>query len=195
MKINICSGTSRMVDRPRKSIKLLSHLKKEVGAEEYEHIQDEFNRSFGSESSIKILDGSFSKLQPIGAKRTAKSMNYNQFNPSKTSTTYEDVTDVEVSEGDDDNNDDEALNTTFNYEKDVLDENLVNNEYMKQVAGFVQKTKQMVATKTIKRAELLKKLRKYQKKVKSVEDALKEVDKIISFATQVPTLIDNLRQE
>lgn len=250
MKLKISNGTSSIVDRSRKSIKVLSHLKKEVNAEDFESIQHEFNRSFDSTgSNIKILNGSFSTLKPIGSRNVAKSSSShfnpseistpkpiesrnaakssstyfnpsdistpyedvsvsapkpigsriatksssNHFNRNEISTPYEDVSEIEADESTEE--EEEALNVTFNYEEDVLEENEASNQYMLQVAGFVQKTRQMVTAKSKKRAELLKKLHKYQKKVKSVQTALKHVDQFITFGNQVPTLIDNLRQD
>lgn len=207
MKIQISNSTSRIVDRPRKCIKLLSHLKKEAGNDEFEAVSEELNQSFGSDSSIQILNGSFSMVRPIGSKRIAMPSceaqhprSSTQKSVGNTSTPrYEDISDIESS-GDDSDREDvqdeqEALNSTFNYQLDVLQENQVSDRYMQQVAEFVQNTEQMVAAKSKKRVELLKKLRKYQRKMKNVQRAVSQIDKIIEFGNQLPTFINNLRKE
>lgn len=237
MKIKVSNSIPRIIsEKPRKSIKLLSHLKREVGDEDFRSIQDEFNQSFESMGSdIKVLEGSFSKLKPIGSKSsnnhfsptgaatacedinlsklrpvgskssnnhfhptgtttTCEDMNLsklrpmgsksnnNHFYPPETSTAYEDVSEIDENTN---TEDEEAHNITFNYQEDVVKENKVSTQYMQQVAGFIKETKRMINTKSIKRAELVKKLRKYEKKMKDVQAALKDVDKIISFGKQV----------
>lgn len=204
MKVNISCGASNMVNRSRKSMKLLSHLKKKAPAEEFETVQQEFNTSFDSTGSIQILDGSFSKLKPIDSKRTTTTIsssapvvdrpgksiklllhlkkesgsdefqtvqdevnaNFSSansgikvlngskraatpyegasatntpFKPATTSTPYhyEDISDAEVENKNiqEDTDEDEALNITFNYQEDVLEENESSNAYVQQVVA------------------------------------------------------------
>lgn len=198
MKVKISGNTSQISNRPRKCIKILSHLKKEADAEGFEDIQGEFNRSFDSvNSNIEILNGSFSKLKPIGSKRLPKSSSsiqqpgnlIHQFNPGANSTPYEDISDIEAET---EECREESLNTTIN---DAQHEVLSSTEYMQEVQEFLNKTKEMATSKTMKKAGLLKKLRKYEKKIKSIQEAVRHMDRIISFGTKVPAIISDLCKE
>lgn len=206
---------------PKKSIKLLCHLKKEKDGEEWKR---EFERSFDEE--ITILNGSFSQLRPIGAPRINIPSTSKDFIPRFTSTpvvdpVYEDVSDEdsnttlkvslpkedekqpedekqreddETSNDDDEKGDDasEMCNETFDFNVDVNLERETCKSYVKGVKDFLQFNNAFLQTKNLKKVELHRKMRKYQRKMEKVKNAINEIEQAVEFSVKIPRLIDGL---
>lgn len=208
------------VHAPKKSIKLLCHLKKEPSNDSWEKA---FENSF--DDDINVLDGSFSKLKPIGAPRLTTSKNFvlssseaprqsttkvftpsseeprpstsKDFMPLITSTPiYEDVS---ASSDDEDGEEkavnfsddcDNDLNETFNFKEDIESERVECQKYLNLVQDFLKKNDEFISRKNLKKVQLHQKLRKYEKKANKVRAALQEIEQAINFGIRIPKVMD-----
>lgn len=172
---------------PKKSIKLISHLRRDKDSEKFVVVGDKDDINCTS-SSIEIIEGSFSQILPIGSKKK-------NFAPICSSTPrYEDITDIEQeSESETEqilDNDAEDCNVTFNYEDDVLNEEKKTQVYLKQLNSFVSVTNEMVVSKAQKRNDLFKKLNKYKRKIAKLGNSIEHLDKLIYFGKRIPRLLE-----
>lgn len=177
---------------PKKSIKLISHFKKDPRNKKFEPVKVKEEVLNDTANSIEVIDGSFSELKPIGFSKKQET-----FIPLYSSTPkYEDITDEdeicadsdsgpeEIEENDDDHN------VTFNFEDDIMTQNKITEVFVKKVETFLLESETMVKSKVAKRNELFKKINKYKRKLNKLEKAVSDLDKYIYYGQRLPRLME-----
>lgn len=107
---------------------------------------------------------------------------------------YENVTDVEeeINEVKNDNEpESHEADTTLDVQKYITEERQSCETFLEYAFQFVSQSADMVKDKTEKRVMLLKKITKYQRKIKHTENLIKNLDRMISFGDNVLGCFNN----
>lgn len=169
----------------KKSIKLLSHLRRDKDSEQFVNVSNAPDEINCTSSSIEVVEGSFTNLLPIGSKKR------NKFTPMCSSTPkYEDITDSETETESvlEDHQDDNDI--TFNYQEDVVNEGKTAEEFFTKLNSFITDSREMAKSKELKRNDLFKKLNKYKRKITKIERAIGDLDRLIYFGRRIPQLLE-----
>lgn len=205
----------KQIPSGRKSLKLLQHLIKPANQQDFKempttsrHCSPDLNTS-----EIIILNGSFSKVKPIGSTRkpliVTSTPKYEEISEPEENEPEQDEIDEPLGENDpkkcpslrianinsdhgsgdsfncDSDDGDNENNVTFNYMTDVMIERKSCDDYIKKLNSFITASDEFVQRKKIKKAEILRKLKKYERKIKKVQQALNKVDDAILLGSKV----------
>lgn len=210
MKVIAGSSKQTAVSQQGKSMKILQHLRLLANHTNFEEMPSTSkhcdNSNTSCESDFVITNGSFSKIKPIGTSRKLP-------NPIATSTPkYEDISQYEESDHEDTamklevppitistqkyeditDSDENESDVTFNHFTDVAAEKESCNEYITELKQFIKRSNGFVQKKQRKKLDILKKLKKYQKKIARVQQALDNINQAILIGSKVAHNIDEL---
>lgn len=87
------------------------------------------------------------------------------------------------SEEEADSNDE--FNGTFSYNEDVVQPMSTSNTYLEKVKMLIDESKRVVKTEIKKRAELYRKMKKYENKINKIKESINSLNKVIKTANIV----------
>lgn len=210
----------KVTKAPVKSIKLISHFKKESGQE----WQSEFKKSF-HEDDVELVSGTCSNVRPIGEIPAAVIVppaavivppapgNVIQEAPMQETpvaatsepgdvpeTTrdiplktnkYSDVSDAENEDSEPEKDEESERETESGDDSDetvkcVRETQVESERYWEHVNNFLTINEDFLRKKTERKLMLVRKLRKYNKKLTKISNTIKDLEKQIKFAAKFP---------